>query len=1749
MQLHSQINRDYLVGEWVFEYIRHFAEKKLTPGQKVLLKIEHMSPSYIQAIIETIENQKNTLANSLEIVLKTVQKIDGFDHLQTKENETIVWLRNNIAPNQVVILILNEERPEGQSLKDAVAVDETALLSEEGFLVFKQLLRKYEYLDVAKIDALMRFIDCYQSVTDMQLSTLVNFIVDIIKNPETDINTAIGQAYPALSMFKVQEVNMSNKVKFISSLRKNHNLSSLRKSITQLLDIDRLMTSVEKFLKTERENDFPNNIWSQYKRNDEFLFKQDVEDFLYRKNKNLLKIYFSDAEKIFNFKESHKLKDKLRNFQETIEEDYAIQISQAATPQEREKLEQQKLRDKLDIMDGIEAIDRGKDLEAIREFREKFEEQLSVANLTKKIQTIENKLENPALYKDLIEAVLTESITLLEDIESEDFIGDIHFELNIINSDEINKNLALSLNFHLKMLNSFIDSLNVQLVDSDVAASTMPEQIRFELQLYVDEKQIETARFTFNCERLQTQNTSFYEFARTVISNEHIGYIEKKEDIAASCSFDNNLEQLQTRLRISGDESIAKHIQYFQQFQQDYERIALTLLSSNYDKSIFAELEDLLKSFLAKSYEDIKLVRDIYQMLNQMASVIELDTTSKILSYRLSLLNPMRLIGYMSRYVRLNNIFNEHLNTTYGRNRILDIDDIKKYREYLLAKLGEVPPAYITNESTDGIFFLETEYLGEGVYRLLDSAMNASDKAETFASEVQKVTNDYLKVYPFSGDSLNILFMYVSNEEYITKSIDLIFKDTNVSKLNVSIYSRGQAALLYKKLNQWIQNREDYLIPLRHLGGLPKLEINIVSYEETSDMFTEIQKSLSDYNLAFFVNFLNSSSSATMLQGFYETPVTKCKFEDEQWAIFDEIGYINAHGGSRHINYVADHLPEVLMDFYELQYMINRFTKREKNNQIQLLKSEITPAKNEQNELYNRLHSLFNWVVAYDKYIDPLFAQQIAHNADIIKYSIVQKSTQDIKLLISSSENVNRLVKDTDNYYYHDRLANRLIALLGIENLDNDIKEDIIRTVKKLSGASILKSLGPGVFTNELLSIYLTLSREEVLYKDDGCIHIWFSCDELSWFRTKSKRPDLLHIIISPNLDTKMFNITFRLVELKLISRNSYDAESTDAQVQLNSGVETLKKAFEFKVDQLNTRQGLETFFEHLMQSRPYTDAELEYMKYLRLGSDWSIEDFKFEKQADIYMYSHDNAFPEKKQISPGHYQDAYDNLIVNTFTRSHILNALHVAKADAMEEIEEIDVDVNFDNHFIALGLKEDADENNTEDSLVTTEHDKVETNETNEQPISEVEIAQPSSIKEHEEGKSIAELDKLLDQQAEQASVLTAQHNDALYPEIQALASIPLQNETLAVRMQKAELLAENYKRTLEHSFRENNVQLKIINRVIGANIIRMYGKIPLTERAASITSKTKEMGLWLQVPSAPLVTVAENIVIDISRTEPDTIYFNEFMSLLREQITPKEVEKKAIVPIGLNPLNQVMYMDLNDSIAHILVAGTTGSGKSVSLNSIVLSMMCLYSPQNLRFVFIDPKQVEFSIYERARHTDKVITALEETADYLETLAIEMDMRYSKFKDVFVQNIAGYNELCIENNEPENCLPRIIVVFDEFADFMLQDADIAKRIKDIMMRLGQKSRAAGIHLIVCTQSPKADIIDTSIRNNLSGRLCLKVADSNASNVVLDESGAELLAGKGDYLMKGNSNRIERGMSPFLDSRTQRALLQYFSN
>ena len=216
------------------------------------------------------------------------------------------------------------------------------------------------------------------------------------------------------------------------------------------------------------------------------------------------------------------------------------------------------------------------------------------------------------------------------------------------------------------------------------------------------------------------------------------------------------------------------------------------------------------------------------------------------------------------------------------------------------------------------------------------------------------------------------------------------------------------------------------------------------------------------------------------------------------------------------------------------------------------------------------------------------------------------------------------------------------------------------------------------------------------------------------------------------------------------------------------------------------------------------------------------------------------------------------------------------------------------------------------------------------------------------------------------------------------------------------------------------------------------------------------------------------------------------------------------------------------------HLLVAGTTGSGKSVGVNTMILSLLYKSSPHDVRFIMVDPKMLELSVYEGIPHLlAPVVTDMKLAANALNWCVAEMEKRYKLMSAMGVRNIAGYNQklkeaekggkkltnpfsLTPDDPEPLEVLPFIVVVVDEFADLMMV---AGKKIEELIARLAQKARAAGIHLILATQRPSVDVITGLIKANIPTRIAFQVSSKIDSRTILDQMGAESLLGQGDML------------------------------
>jgi len=238
-----------------------------------------------------------------------------------------------------------------------------------------------------------------------------------------------------------------------------------------------------------------------------------------------------------------------------------------------------------------------------------------------------------------------------------------------------------------------------------------------------------------------------------------------------------------------------------------------------------------------------------------------------------------------------------------------------------------------------------------------------------------------------------------------------------------------------------------------------------------------------------------------------------------------------------------------------------------------------------------------------------------------------------------------------------------------------------------------------------------------------------------------------------------------------------------------------------------------------------------------------------------------------------------------------------------------------------------------------------------------------------------------------------------------------------------------------------------------------------------------------------------------------------------------------------LGRDAVGNALVADLAN-MPHLLIAGTTGSGKSVCVNSIILSIMILRKPNEVKLILVDPKQVEMTDFKGIPHLlSPVVTDMKLAAGVLTWAVQKMEQRYERMSQVGVRNIGTFNRMSKEERlarlTQDACaddfidpMPYIVIVVDEFADLMMT---AGKEIEQAIARLAQKARAAGIHVILATQRPSADVVTGLIKTNLPCRICFQVKSKIDSRIVLDQGGAEKLAGKGDMLFigAGNSNLI----------------------
>ena len=347
---------------------------------------------------------------------------------------------------------------------------------------------------------------------------------------------------------------------------------------------------------------------------------------------------------------------------------------------------------------------------------------------------------------------------------------------------------------------------------------------------------------------------------------------------------------------------------------------------------------------------------------------------------------------------------------------------------------------------------------------------------------------------------------------------------------------------------------------------------------------------------------------------------------------------------------------------------------------------------------------------------------------------------------------------------------------------------------------------------------------------------------------------------------------------------------------------------------------------------------------------------------------------------------------------------------------------------------------------------------------------------------------------------------------PSVNLLQDVPPTDQS----EEKAEI--QRNKKILKETFKSFGVDVELKNTILGPSVTKYELHPAIGVKVSKIVNLADDLALALAAKDIRIeapIPGKSLIGIEVPNKKVATISFKDIISSQK-----KDSSKPLEVPIGRDVSGSLITADLA-KMPHLLIAGSTGSGKSVAINGIITSLLMNCPPDEVKLMLVDPKKVELGVYNGIPHLlTPVVTDPKKASRALHKLVSEMERRYELFANTGQRNISGYNAMIQrqnhDNNSKEPLMPYIVAIVDELSDLMMVASN---EVEDAIIRLAQMARAAGIHMILATQRPSVDVITGLIKANVPSRMAFAVSSGTDSRTIIDQSGAEKLLGRGDML------------------------------
>lgn len=731
-----------------------------------------------------------------------------------------------------------------------------------------------------------------------------------------------------------------------------------------------------------------------------------------------------------------------------------------------------------------------------------------------------------------------------------------------------------------------------------------------------------------------------------------------------------------------------------------------------------------------------------------------------------------------------------------------------------------------------------------------------------------------------------------------------------------------------------------------------------------------------------------------------------------------------------------------------------------------------------------RLHDRFNWVICYDISIDRFLLQAtFPERVKVIRYSLGLGAKRQHNLTVSSSGRSLNIVTR--------RLAARLGQMFpqAPDDFCYEVAERLVAEAIAISGDIVLRAAGPGAFLNELIGLVAAKFETERAYlaQHPDALCTWILLDDFEHWFGGGKFPDLLFVAIH-RTTTGELALNTQVLEAKCVGELSFDSEATDAEEQVRRGVGRLSQAFAPDHTHLDALYWYDQLYRALAGNLLVTPAQQPLWELLR--DHLHDGAFQLDLSGHAWVFCHDG----QAHITNGIAEQSFDRLSPDAPTIS--LRAHHYGRNELAGLLREL---------IQARGGPEAPPEVWAQPLFNTSP------NPPTAKPIVPiVETTLPIPVAQ------LSPMPTLSDPTDEQ----------------------PGQTEIFD---RERQWIADKA-RELERALRQRGVQLQRIdpaNADIGPSVVRFKVRLAANESLRKIQNVAEDLARDLALASTPLIdnVFRTNFVgVDIPREHTQLIALRPLL----DRLSAPEAAALPII-IGVAPDGAMIVEDLAE-FPHLLVAGATNSGKSVFLRSLLLSLITQYQPGTLELLIVDPKRTDFTFFGNLPYLrgNKVLIERNEARDaLLELVHHEMPRR---------QSLIAHRSMRIkEFNQrfPAEALPPIVALIDEYALLVsMMDKKERESFEQDLMILAAAARSVGIHLVLATQRPSADILTSTLKANLDARIAFRVASSLNSRVVLDTAGAENLLGRGDMLFRRQSGEITRLQAPFMGELDMQAYL-----